>query len=271
LARPHRWLVSYEQQLFANFKWAKFFMLELQGVSKSYGDFTALHPTDLKIASGTTTALLGQSGCGKSTIMRIIVGIVQPTTGTVWFDGEQLSEKTIKPMRQRMGYMIQEGGLFPHLTLAQNVTLMARYLGWDGGKVQDRLHELGAMVQLPTDSLNRYPMQVSGGQRQRVALMRALFLDPDVLLLDEPMGALDPLIRSELQDQLRQIFATLKKTVILVTHDIGEAGFLAEDIVLLKSGRVVQTGTLESMVKSPAEKYVEEFVNAQRSPLESIG
>src|SRR5438105_5633590 len=137
-----------------------------------------------------------------------------------------------------MGYVVQDGGLFPHLTARSNVTLMARYLGWDGQRIETRLAELAELTQFPTDGLMRYPTQLSGGQRQRISLMRALMLDPDALLLDEPLGALDPIIRSELQADLRSIFQTLGKTVVLVTHDIGEAGFLGDTIVMLRGGRV---------------------------------
>lgn len=166
--------------------------------------------------------------------------------------------------------MIQDGGLFPHLTVRQNVVLMADYLKWDPSKIAERFADLAKLSHLPESSYDRFPGEISGGQRQRVALMRALFLDPSVLLLDEPMGALDPLIRAELQEELRGIFKTLKKTVIVVTHDIGEAGFLAEKMVLMDQGKVAQIGTLRELVQKPARPFVEQFVNAQRSPLESL-
>ena len=166
--------------------------------------------------------------------------------------------------------MIQDGGLFPHLSVRNNVTLLARHLKRDSSWIEERLLDLTELTHLPAESLDRFPAQISGGQRQRVALMRALFLDPDVILLDEPMGALDPLIRSELQRELREIFERLEKTVIVVTHDIGEAGFLADVICLLKNGRIVQVGTLEDLARDPAEAFVTSFINAQRSPLESL-
>jgi osmoprotectant transport system ATP-binding protein len=245
-------------------------MLELRGVSKRYGDSVALHTTDLAIRAGQTTALLGPSGCGKSTLLRVMVGLIPATTGEVIFDGNVITPQNARKLRQRMGYVIQEGGLFPHMTARQNATIMARHLGWDRERMEARLVELARLVDLPLEWLERYPAQLSGGQRQRVSMMRALFLDPALILLDEPMGALDPLIRSELQAQLREIFRTLRKTVIMVTHDIGEAGFLADTIMLLKSGRIVQQGTLVELVRSPADPFVTQFINAQRSPLESI-
>jgi osmoprotectant transport system ATP-binding protein len=151
-----------------------------------------------------------------------------------------------------------------------NITLLARHLRWNKQRIDMRLGQLTTLTHFPVDLLDRYPAQISGGQRQRVAMMRALFLDPDVMLLDEPLGALDPLIRSDLQKELREIFRTLKKTVVMVTHDIGEAGFLADEIALLRDGRIVQRGTLQDLVVAPAAPFVTEFVNAQRSPLQSL-
>ncbi len=246
-------------------------MLKLNEVSKRFGDFQALHPTTLTIKPGKTTALLGPSGCGKSTLLRVVVGLIQTDTGSVEFDGQPVTPENILQFRHRMGYMIQDGGLFPHLSIRDNVTLLARHLGRPSDWIEERLLTLTALTHLPTETVDRFPTQISGGQRQRVALIRALFLDPDVVLLDEPMGALDPLIRSELQSELRDIFRKLNKTVLIVTHDIGEAGFLADVICLLKGGEIVQSGDLQDMVRNPADKFVTEFINAQRSPLESVG
>ena len=245
-------------------------MIELQRVSKSYNGTTALHPTDLSLAPSRTTVLIGPSGCGKSTVLRLMIGLIQPDAGTVRFDGEVLGAENVRAIRQRMGYVIQEGGLFPHLTARDNVTLMARHLGWDSERIRERVAELAELVQLPEERLTQYSVQLSGGQRQRVGLMRALVLDPAVLLLDEPLGALDPMIRSDLQADLRGIFRKLKKTVVMVTHDIGEAGYFGDTIVLLRGGRVVQQGTLRDLVHAPAEPFVEAFINAQHSPLDSL-
>jgi len=178
--------------------------------------------------------------------------------------------EVIRSLRKKMGYVIQDGGLFPHLTARDNVTLMARYLKWDRGSIAQRLRELTDITRFPADGLDRFPAQLSGGERQRVSLMRALMLDPDVLLMDEPLGALDPMIRRELQTDLKRIFHTLKKTVVLVTHDLGEAAFFGDVIVLLREGRIVQQGTLDDLLDSPAEPFVTHFINAQRSPLDGI-
>jgi osmoprotectant transport system ATP-binding protein len=245
-------------------------MLELHGVSKRFGETQALAPTDLVFPRGKTTALLGPSGCGKSTLLRIIVGLLESDTGSLHLDGVEITRKNLIEVRRRMGYVIQDGGLFPHLTCRANVALMARYLGWKNGRIEARMQELAQLTHLPPAALDRFPTQISGGQRQRVSLMRALFLDPDLMLLDEPMAALDPLIRSELQHELREIFRKLEKTAVMVSHDIGEAGFLGDRLVLLRGGRIVQMGTLEELVRSPAEEFVTAFVNAQRSPLESV-
>lgn len=245
-------------------------MLSLRNVEKSFGDFQAVAPLSIDFAAGQTAALLGSSGCGKSTLLRMIVGLIEPDRGEIVFDGMPVARENRQAFRRRTGYVIQDGGLFPHLTVERNVTLMARQLRWPQAKIDERLETLLALTQMPPDMLKRYPLQISGGQRQRVSLMRALFLDPDLILLDEPMGALDPLIRSELQNQLREIFDLLKKTVLLVTHDIAEAGFLAQRLILLKGGRVQQDGDLRDLAERPANDFVRSFLNAQRSPLESL-
>ena len=241
-------------------------MLELMGVAKSFGQTQVLKPTSLVLERGKTTVLIGPSGCGKSTLLRIMVGLVEPSEGTVKFNGIELTPRNIMQMRRKMGYVIQDGGLFPHLSARGNVGLMARYLGWDKKRVNDRMEELARLTRLPDGALDRYPSQLSGGQRQRLGIMRALMLDPDVLLLDEPMGALDPLIRFDLQEDLRLIFQSLKKTVVLVTHDMGEAGFFGDTVVLLGDGEIVQQGTLDEMIRCPANDYVTRFINAQRLP-----
>ncbi|GJQ59955.1 MAG: ATP-binding cassette domain-containing protein [Candidatus Scalindua sp. AMX11] len=245
-------------------------MITIEGVSKTYGKTTALHSIDLTIPTGQTTVFIGQSGCGKSTILRLIIGLIQAECGSVFFEGTRVTPETAISLRRKMGYVIQEGGLFPHLTAYGNVALMARYLGWSEERIKERLNVLTELTHFPSEGLKRFPVQLSGGQQQRVSLMRALMLDPDVLLLDEPLGALDPMIRADLQVDLKAIFQTLGKTVVLVTHDIAEAGFFGDVITLLRDGRVLQKGTLEELVQSPADPFVTRFINAQRSPLDSM-
>jgi osmoprotectant transport system ATP-binding protein len=239
-------------------------MFELLGVSKTYGGHPALHPTDLVIPRGRTTALIGPSGCGKSTLLRLLLGLIRPDAGTVRFDGTPVTPATALEVRHRVGYVVQDGGLFPHLTARGNITLLARYLGRDRKDHDRRVTELAGLTRFPADALDRYPAQLSGGQRQRVGLMRALMLDPGALLLDEPLGALDPLVRSDLQADLRRIFQALGKTVVLVTHDLAEAAFFADRIVLLRDGRVVQLGTLDDLWERPADPFVHRFIQAQR-------
>lgn len=246
-------------------------MIKITNISKHYGQTVALNAVNLSIPKGKTTILLGQSGSGKSTIIRIINGLIQPDPGgEVLFEGTPVTPQNTLKFRHRIGYVIQEGGLFPHLTAYQNVTLMADYLGWTKDRSQQRVAELAELTHLPMDMLQRFPAQLSGGQRQRVSLMRALMLDPELLLLDEPLGALDPMIRSELQADLKAIFQQLGKTTIIVTHDIGEAGFLGDTIVLLRHGEIVQQGSLAELVKTPAHEFVTQFINAQRSPLDAV-
>ncbi len=190
---------------------------------------------------------------------------MSPSSGRILFDGEPLSEANLIQIRRRMGYVIQDGGLFPHLTARQNVMLMPNHLRRDASEMSERLRELCELTRFPEDGLKRYPVELSGGQRQRVSLMRALMLKPDVLLLDEPLAALDPLVRASLQTELKQIFQSLNQTVIMVTHDMAEAAYLADTIVLLEAGRIVQQGTFDEMRERPAAPFVSEFISAQRA------
>jgi osmoprotectant transport system ATP-binding protein len=237
-------------------------MLQLAGVSKSYRGVAAVHPTDLEIQAGRTTVLIGPSGCGKSTLLRLMVGLVQPDTGQVLFQGTPITPASARELRQQIGFVVQDGGLFPHLTARGNVTLMARHLG----RPTDRLADLVELTHFPADKLDHYPAQLSGGQRQRVSLMRALMLDPALLLLDEPFAALDPLIRYELQADLRDIFRKLNKTVVLVTHDLAEAGYLGDEVVLLQAGHIVQQAPYRQLIEQPADEFVTRFITAQRPP-----
>jgi osmoprotectant transport system ATP-binding protein len=243
-------------------------MIHLAGVGKSYGPAAALRPTTLTFPAGQTTVLIGPSGCGKSTLLRLLLGLIWPDTGEIRFSGERLHLDSVREVRLKAGYVVQDGGLFPHLTARGNVALVARQLGWAAERVTKRIAELASLVRLPTDLLDRYPAQLSGGQRQRVGLMRALMLDPPVLLLDEPMAALDPLVRADLRADLRAIFRELHKTVVLVTHDLPEAAVLGNRIVLMRDGVVVQEGTMAELESSPADPFVTRFIQAQRLPAE---
>ncbi|MFN3653285.1 MAG: ATP-binding cassette domain-containing protein [Armatimonadota bacterium] len=239
-------------------------MIELDHVSKSYDRRPVLEPTTLRVEAGRTHVLIGPSGCGKSTVLRLMLGLIRPDRGTVRLAGEPVRPETARKLRHGVGYVVQDGGLFPHLSAGENAALLARHLGWDAARIRKRLREMAELVHLPPDSLERYPVQLSGGQRQRVGLVRALMLDPPVLLMDEPLGALDPVVRARLQDDLRELFRTLRKTVVLVTHDMAEAAFLGDTISLMRAGRVLQTGPLSELLERPADPYVTEFISAQR-------
>jgi len=243
-------------------------MIELRGVSKSFGQTPVLRSFDLAVTPGITTVLIGPSGCGKSTLLRLMIGLVRPDLGSVSFEGRDVFPQSLLSLRRRIGYVIQEGGLFPHFTARQNVVIMAQYLRYGSHRIEGRLRELANVTLFPMEGLDRFPAELSGGQRQRVSLMRALMLDPDVLLLDEPLGALDPMIRADLQTDLKRIFQALKKTVVLVTHDMGEAAFFGDLIILLRDGGIVQSGRAEDLICSPADPFVTRFVNAQRKPLD---
>jgi osmoprotectant transport system ATP-binding protein len=234
--------------------------IALAGVRKAYRGAVVLHDTDLVLGAGGSLAIVGASGSGKSTLLKLVMGLVTPDAGTVRVLGEAMGDATRLALRHRIGYVIQEGGLFPHLTAKRNVALMAEHLGWDAARTAARVEELRALVSLAADVLERYPAELSGGQRQRVGLMRALLLDPPLLLLDEPLGALDAIVRGRLQKDLRAIFERLGKAVLLVTHDIAEAGVLAAEVAVMDAGRVVQRGPMGELVARPATPFVRELL-----------
>ena len=242
-------------------------MISLEAVAKSYGGQAVLAPVTLSFAARSTSVLIGPSGCGKSTLLRLIVGLVLPDRGEVRIGNETLRADNVERLRHGIGYVIQEGGLFPHLTAGRNVTLLASYLKRSPPWIAKRSRYLAELMQIPESVLNRFPRELSGGQRQRVSLMRALMLDPPVLLLDEPLAALDPVTRHELQEELKRLFDQLAKTVVLVTHDMNEAAYFGAHIVLLRAGRVVQAGSFDKFLNQPAERYVTEFIRAQRPVL----
>ena len=244
-------------------------LVQLRGVSKHFEKEAAVSTIDLELERAQITVLIGPSGCGKSTILRLIVGLIAADEGNMNFDGAPISGDTVTTIRRRVGYVIQDGGLFPHLTANGNVALQARLLDRSGEEVKARIAELCALTRFPENMLNRYPLELSGGQRQRVSLMRALMLSPELLLLDEPFAALDPLVRASLHRDLKTICARLRQTVLLVTHDLAEAAKLGSRIVLMQSGRIVQSGTFDELRDHPATPFVSEFFSAQLGGLRS--
>ena len=240
-------------------------MIAFENVTHRYEHAESLRGVTLHVPNAATTAVIGPSGCGKSTLLKLLVGLTWPSSGSVVLDGQRIEPGNVRAIRHRIGYVIQSGGLFPHLSVRDNVTLAARHLQRERAWMESRLAELLDLVQLSAELLDRYPIDLSGGQRQRVSLMRALMLEPDVLLLDEPLGALDPMVRYDLQEQLRLLFARLGKSVLLVTHDLAEAEFFADHIVLMREGRIVQQGAYQELIERPADDFVRAFLRAQRA------
>jgi osmoprotectant transport system ATP-binding protein len=240
-------------------------MLELQNIYKTFEDRSVLADVNLVVPKGATHALIGSSGSGKTTLLRITLGLIPFDKGYVKIDGQTLLSFTPVEWADRIGYVPQDGGLFPHITGRNNVALIAKLRGWRKSRIDARVEELRKVVDLDPEILTHFPREMSGGQKQRVSIMRAAMMDPAVMLLDEPMAALDPLIRRSLQQELKSIFQRLGKTVLLVTHDLGEAVFLAEQMTMLHEGRIVQTGAYRDLLLQPANPFVTQFINAQRT------
>lgn len=245
-------------------------MIQLNQISKSFDGTEVIHDVSLDIPGQKTVVLIGPSGCGKSTLLRLMVGLLWPEKGSISLFNENLTKDNAQFMRQQIGFVLQDGGLFPHLTAGENVRLMAEFLKYTGVGIDNRISELMALTHISKDMLTRYPHELSGGQVQRVALMRSLMLDPQILFLDEPLGALDPIHRVGLQEEMKTIFKQLGKTVVMVTHDMGEAASLGDLIVLMRAGRIVQFDTLSNLGSNPADDFVSEFINAQRKPWQHL-
>ena len=236
-------------------------MIELQQVSKSYGDARAADDLSLTIARGEFVVLIGASGSGKSTTLKMINRLVEHDRGRVLFQGAEIRSFRPEDIRRRMGYVIQSIGLFPHWTVARNIATVPELLHWPAPRIAARIDELLTLLGLePAQYRGRYPHQLSGGQQQRVGVARALAADPEVLLMDEPFGALDPITRQSLQQEMARIHRASGKTIVLVTHDIDEALRLATRIVLLDHGRIVQAGTPAQLLAQPASAFVSEFI-----------
>jgi osmoprotectant transport system ATP-binding protein len=236
--------------------------IAFQDVSKSFGGRRVLDGLSLEVADGETVALIGPSGCGKTTALKLVNRLVDPDSGRVIVEGREVSSEDPIALRRRLGYVIQEGGLFPHWDVRGNVEVVPRLLGWDEEKRRARTREVLAMVNLPAEEFaQRRPRQLSGGQRQRVGVARALAADPPVVLMDEPFGALDPIARRALQREFLDWKKRLKKAVLLVTHDMREAFLLADRIAVMDRGRIRQAGTKAELLERPADEFVREFVS----------
>ncbi len=244
-------------------------MIEFERVHKTFvgarGEtVTAVADLDLTVTSGETHCLLGTSGCGKTTTLRLVNRLEEPTAGRVRVGGEDIAVADVIALRRRIGYVVQNGGLFPHMTVARNVALLLELEGRSAAACRARVGELLELVNLPPDEFaERYPAELSGGQRQRVGVARALALDPEVVLMDEPFGALDPITRAGIHEEFTRLLARVHKTVLLVTHDLAEAFRLGERISVMNAGRLVQTGTPEELENAPADPFVAEFLASQ--------
>jgi len=238
-------------------------MIRFDQVSMNYGNREVLKAVSVNLQEGQTHVIWGTSGSGKTSFLRLLSGLMRPTSGSIFLKDQNINELSQTQLAQRIGYVIQEGGLFPHLTARENLELATLTRKWSKLETAKRIEELAALVQIDPKDLERFAKQLSGGQRQRVALIRALMLDPQIILLDEPLGALDPLVRADLQKELKRIFNTLKKTVVLVTHDIGEGAFFGHSITLFHQGRLVQHGDFNAFVRQPKNEFVSRFVSAQ--------
>jgi len=226
----------------------------------------AVDALDLTIETGQVCVLIGPSGCGKTTTMRMVNRLIEPTSGRILVGGQDVTEADPVALRRHIGYVIQQIGLFPHMTIAQNVATVPKLLGWEPARIKARVAEMLELVGLdPAQFLDRYPRHLSGGQRQRVGVARALAADPPVMLMDEPFGAVDPIVRGRLQEEFLAILKRLNKTVILVTHDIDEAIRMGDVVAILKDGRLVQYDTPDRLLAAPANDFVADFVGADRA------
>jgi osmoprotectant transport system ATP-binding protein len=239
-------------------------MIQFSGVSKKYGGVTVIENLDLEIAKGEFCVLIGASGSGKSTILKMINRLEEHDTGEIRFVGEEIRSFKPEVVRRQMGYVIQSVGLFPHWTIADNIATVPRLLGWDEARIDARVSELLQLLGLDQARIHTaYPHTLSGGQQQRVGVARALAADPDVLLMDEPFGALDPIVREGLQAEITRIHRATSKTIVFVTHDMDEALKLATRIVIIDKGRIVQAASPRTLLNAPANSFVQDFLGRE--------
>ena len=244
-------------------------MIEARQLTKRYGSFTAVDGISFQLEQGQTLALIGPSGCGKTTTLKMANRLIRPTEGSVWVDGRDVAEQPLEEMRRRMGYVIQDIGLFPHYSVEQNIGVVPTLLRWPADKIRKRVEVLLEQLGLPPGQfMNKYPHQLSGGQQQRIGIARALAAEPPIILMDEPFGALDPLTRQQARRDFREIEALRNKTIIMVTHDIEEAFEMASLIGLMKAGRMQQLGPPRQLLFEPANDFVREFMTEKASQLE---
>ena len=240
-------------------------MIRFEHVSKRFKEAAVLSDISFEIEKGTFVAIIGASGCGKTTTLKMINRLIEPTEGKIFINGEDISQKDVIALRRNMGYVIQQTGLFPHMTIRENIELIPKVQKKSPDEIKKRTFELMEMVGLDRDTfLDRYPTELSGGQQQRVGVARAFATDPDIILMDEPFSALDPITRAGLQDELASLQAKLKKTIVFVTHDMDEAIKVADKLLIMSHGSIVQYDTPENILKNPANDFVSHFVGKNR-------
>jgi len=240
-------------------------LIELKNITKKFGKTTAVHNLNLEIEKGTITMFIGPSGCGKTTTLKMINRLIEPTSGDILINNQSVVDMEAVKLRRSIGYVIQETGLFPHFTVYDNIAVVPRLLKWDENKIKERIEELLDLVTLDTSYAQKYPLQLSGGERQRVGLARALAANPEVLLMDEPFGAIDPINRLKLHDSFLEIQEEIKKTIIFVTHDINEAIKLGEKIAIMDNGELVQYDEVNEILQNPENEFVENLLGRDRS------
>ncbi|MGB6406396.1 MAG: betaine/proline/choline family ABC transporter ATP-binding protein [Planococcus donghaensis] len=241
-------------------------MIRFENVTKRFSDGTeALKDISLVLPTHQLTAIIGPSGCGKTTLMKMINKLEKPTEGSIYIDEKPINDMDEVQLRRSIGYVIQRIGLFPHMTISDNVALVPKLLEWSKEKKEERVRELLQLVGLdPEVYMERYPLELSGGQQQRVGVVRALAGDPNIVLMDEPFSALDPISREQLQDELRNLQQTINKTIVFVTHDMDEALKIADTIIVMRAGKVEQTGTPQQLIDNPANEFVQNFIGIER-------
>lgn len=240
-------------------------MIEFKGINKIFKNNIVLYDINLKLEEGNIIVFVGPSGCGKTTTVKMINRLIKPTSGQVLINGEDISNKNVIELRRNIGYVIQQTGLFPHMTIKENIEIVAKMQKMSSKEIEEKTRELMEMVGLDYEKFaNRYPAELSGGQQQRVGIARALITNPDIILMDEPFSALDPITRSQLQDELLNIQTQFKKTIIFVTHDMDEAIKIADKICIMGKGRIIQYDDPETILKNPANEFVSDFVGKNR-------
>lgn len=246
-------------------------LIELQKVSKYYGDTPAVQDLSFAVKEGEIFGLIGTSGCGKTTTLKMINRLIEPSSGTIMIDDRDITSENPQHLRRYIGYVIQDVGLFPHYSVEQNISIVPSLLGWDDNRIKSRCDELLQLVGLdPQTFADRNPDSLSGGQQQRVGLARALAADPPVILMDEPFGALDPITKQHIRKEVSRLFTEIDKTIIFVTHDIFEAFELCDRLCLLDDGKMQQTGTPAELIFNPANEFVEQFFSSDRFQLELL-